>query len=543
MQDISSKRKHFPDRPGVYLFKDAEGKVIYVGKAKSLRKRIASYFRGSQDSPKTQAITENFSDLEFIVTSSELEAIMLESNLIKKHRPRYNVILKDNKEYPYIKLTMAEEWPRLLLVRKVIDDGAKYFGPYESSTVKETLNLMKRLFPIRPCAQSPLKMRRQPCMYFHIKRCAAPCVGGVDRRAYMSLCREAAELLQGRTESVLAKLRIEMKRASDEMAYEKAKELRDRIWKIEKLREGQSVISADMADRDVISFSRVGGEVCAVVLQIRGGKLIGRDIFYPMEASPAGDGELISSIIKQYYSESANIPPEIVIGGPTDEPALIRGFLSKKRGGRVSIVYPKRGLKRSLSEMAADNARTLLERRALYAAGKGMAAVTDLKKKLGLGRLPVRIEAFDISNIQGADMVGSLVVFVSGQPHKAHYRKFRVRSLKGSDDVRAIREIVYRRYSGMLKEQLPLPDLVLIDGGPSQVSFAKKALVEAGLTRVPLIGLAKQHEEIHFGKGRAPLRLPKDSKALHLLMRIRDEAHRFAVTFHRLKRSRRMTAG
>ena len=540
MSDTSSKRRHFPDKPGVYLFKDGEGRVIYVGKAKSIRKRVASYFTKSQDSPKTIALIESFKDIEFIVTTSELEAIMLESNLIKKHRPRYNVILKDNKEYPYIKLTVNEDWPRLLLVRKIINDGAKYFGPYESSTVKETLKLLKRLFPIRPCKQTPMKMRQQPCMYFHIKRCQGPCVGGIDQKSYMALCKEAVELLQGRSDLVLSKLRVGMKQASDSMEYEKAKELRDRIRKIEKLRESQSVISVDLADRDVIALSKLGGEVCAVVFQIRGGKLIGRDVFYLSEVSSVSDGELMSSIIKQYYVESANVPPEIVIGGPAEEPAVIKEFLSKKRGGRVEVIHPNRGSKLSLVRMARDNARTLLERKFLSGAGKETSSVIELKKKLYLDTLPARIEAFDVSNIQGTDMVGSMVTFVSGLPHKSHYRKFRVLTLKDADDVRAMYEIVRRRYSGTLKAELPLPDLVLIDGGPAQVNFARKALDDSGLFQMPVIGLAKKFEEIYMVNKKEPLRLPRDSKALHLLQRIRDEAHRFAVTYHRLRRGKRI---
>jgi len=541
IKGLSSKLKILPKGPGVYLFKNADGKVIYVGKAKSLKKRVTSYFTKVHTDTKTENLVHNINDIDYITTSSELEALILENNFIKKHRPRYNVILRDDKEYPYIKLTVNEEWPRLFMVRKIDKDGAKYFGPYNGSTVNETLRLLKRLFPVRPCKETPLKMRRQPCMYFYIKHCPGPCVGGINHRTYMKMCEEIVSLLDGRLSESISKMRVEMRESSDRQDYEGARVLRDRIRTLEKMAESQFVVSHDLADRDVIALSRSGGSSCALVFQVRRGRLINRDIFYPHDTSGATDEELMTSVLKQYYADAANIMPEIVLGERAEDMKAVSAFLSKKRGAKVRMVVPTKGAKLKLVKMARDNARLLLERKMLYSGEEKISeALVELKQKLSLEKVPVRIEAFDVSNIQGTEIVGAMVTFVGGRAHKSDYRKFKVFVEGKPNDVASINEIVSRRYGGSLSKTLSLPDLILIDGGAGQVSAARKGLDSSGIKDIPIIGLAKKHEEIYFTGRLAPLRLPRDSASLRLLQRIRDEAHRFAITYHRLRRAKRM---
>jgi excinuclease ABC subunit C len=541
MNDLRSTARSFPDKPGVYIFKDSGGVPIYVGKANSLKKRVSSYFSRSQDSVKTLAMLDMSSSIEYIITSSELEALILESNLIKKERPQYNIILKDDKEYPYIKITVGEKWPRLLLVRKIEDDGARYFGPYNSTMVRETLKQLKRLFPIRWCKESPLKMRKQPCMYFHIRRCMGPCVGGVDEKEYRLMVDEIVAMLEGRLGDVVEKIRTEMAEASKSLDYERAARLRDKVRSTEKMLKGQAVLSIDMKDRDVIAFETSGSFMCALLFLVRDGKLIGKEVFYPKLAPGSLEEEILVSILKQYYSDAAYIPPEVLVQKEIGEKGLLEKFLSKKKGSRVRISAPRSGEKLKLVELASENAKELLDRRIVQWDDRASEALTELKKKLKLSALPIRIEAFDISNIQGSDIVGSMVAFVGGHPHKSDYRKFNVRSVVGKpDDVAAMYEVVKRRYSGQLKDLLARPDLILIDGGVGQVRAAKRALDESGMSDAPLIGLAKKEEKVHVAglKGYKDFKL--DSPSLKLLIRVRDEAHRFAVAFHRAKRSKRM---
>jgi excinuclease ABC subunit C len=540
MKNLAAKLAHVPKKPGIYLFKGNGGKIIYVGKAKSLRKRLSSYFTRPDDSPKTQAMLVSATDFEYIVTSSEHEAIILESNFIKKHRPRYNILLKDDKSYPYLKLTLSEEWPRLLLVRAVKADGAKYFGPFSGNTVRETLRQIKRLFPIRWCKETPMKARRQPCMYYHIKRCSGPCIGEISRGEYMDMCLEIKGLLEGRIEQIVERIKRQMIRHSDELEFEKAKVLRDRVRSLGKMMSGQVVLSVDMADRDVVAFSRFGNKACALVFHVRGGKLVSRDVFYPHGSSGASNEELMSSILVQYYSDATNIPSEIILQNVIKDIGSSARFLSRKKGGKAALLVPARGKKRELVEMAENNARLLLERRIRQEGGRLVAGVLELKNKLRLEELPARIEAFDVSNIQGTDVVGSMVAFVDGAPLKRDYRKFKVKGLAKQDDVAAIYEIVKRRYSGMLKDELSRPDLVLIDGGVGQVNSASRALRESGMEGTRVIGLSKRLERIHIIGRKTPLKLAAESAGLHLLQRVRDEAHRFAVRYHRLRRRKRM---
>ena len=541
MNDPKRKLKFLPNKPGVYVFRGEKNKILYVGKAKSLKKRVSSYFTKTHDSPKTRALVENIRDIEYIVTSSELEAIMLESNLIKKERPRYNIILRDDKQYPYLKITVGEEWPRLLLTRKIEKDGAKYFGPYSGSVVRETLRQIKRLFPLRWCRETPMKKRKQPCMYFHIKRCLGPCIGAVDNKTYDEMAKEVIGLLEGRLSKVIEGADREMRAASDAQEYEKARVLRDRIRSMEKIAKGQAVISTDVTDRDVLGLARRGNHACVLFFQIREGKLVGREIFYPHETSGFSDEDLIASSMKQYYADAAYIPASVLLGHEISERNVIEKFISGIRGAKFKVTKPRSGNKRKLVEMAERNAEELLSRRVLSDREKESAALIGLKNRLRLARPPIRIEAFDVSNIQGTDIVGSMVVFVAGHAYKRDYRRFILRTVAGQDDVAAIYEIVSRRYSKTLKGELELPDLVLIDGGKGQVNAARRALDESGFSDISVIGLAKRLEEVYIYGRKSALKLSATSPMLQLLQRIRDEAHRFAVTFHRLKRSKRMT--
>jgi len=537
MRRLANKLKHLPDRPGIYIFKDGAGSIIYVGKAKSLRKRVSSYFRRSgPGSIKTSLMVDSVRDLEYIVTGSELEAVMLESNFIKKHRPRYNIILKDDKQYPYIKLTVQEEWPRVMLTRKIENDGAKYFGPYGGGTVRETLRLIGRLFRIRWCKETPLKKRKRPCMYYHIKRCSGPCTGRVSRNEYLSMCGEVAALLEGRYDSALDSMRAEMKLASGRLDFELARAIRDRVRIVERMADRQSVVGPDLADRDIVSIFRRGNGACSVVFQVRRGKLVKRDVFYPQVRNESSDAEIMSAVLRQYYADMPELPPEVALGVKPEAPSEISRFLSSRRGRKVKLTVPGRGAKKKLVEMADENARLLLERKVLSSENRAASAMSELRRRLKLSSLPIRIEAFDVSNIQGSHTVGSMVAFVEGEPLKRDYRKFKVRSVEGADDVASMFEIVKRRYSGSLKNSMRQPDLVLVDGGRGQVSAARRAMNESGMKQTPVIGLAKKREEIHILEKKSPIRLPRRSQALKLLQRLRDEAHRFAVKYHRRKR-------
>lgn len=538
---LRKKLKLLPNKPGVYIFKSKVGKVIYVGKAKSLKKRVNSYFTKPPSSPKVSSILEKLANIEYIVTSSELEAIILESNLIKKYWPRYNVILRDDKQYPYLKLTVNEEWPRLILVRRIEKDGARYFGPYSGGMVREMIRLIKRLFPIRWCKETPMKMRKQPCMYFHIRKCVGPCIRETTRQRYMRLCDEIITLLEGRLDETAKILRKEMQEASERLEFERAKAFRERAKTVERMAEGQKVVSSDLKDRDVVAFSRIGDKACAMVFQIRKGKLVGREMFFPTESRGVSVVELMTNVALQYYTDAAFIPPEIILQYPIEKPLVFKKWLSKQAGRKVSLEVQRKGRKQELVSMAEENARILLERKALSEAAPTEASgVTELKEKLNLSVFPVRIEAFDISNISGKDIVGSMVAFVSGAPYKRDYRRFEVRTVKKQNDVSAIYEVVRRRYSGSLSKELGLPDLILIDGGIGQVRAGNKALQQAGIFHIPIVGLAKRFEDIYFPHRTSPIKLRKESKALQLLQRVRNEAHRFALAYHKLKRKKKL---
>ncbi|MCR4402086.1 MAG: excinuclease ABC subunit UvrC [Firmicutes bacterium] len=603
---LRERAKDLPDRPGVYLMKDATGRVIYVGKASSLRNRVRSYFQSPKTfARRTRLLVGNIADFEYLVTDSEVEALILENNLIKQHRPRYNVRLRDDKTYPHIKITLAEPFPRVLVTRRVEQDGSRYFGPYpDVSGMRSTLAFIKRLFPVRGCSKRIAESSRErPCLNHHIGRCLAPCAGAITREAYAELVKQIVLFLEGRQDQLVREMKRQMQAASTLMDFETAAALRDRIRAMERVMERQKVVLSSHRDMDVIGFARDedGAEACVEVFFVRGGKLVGRERFFMANSDDTPDSEMLAAFLKQHYAAAAHVPAEILVQSSLgDEAGSIASWLGMLSGSKVRITSPRRGEKRSLVEMVQANAKLGLEEariRAARAADMEEGAMAELQQALGLPRLPRRIEAFDISTIQGADAVGSMVVFESGRPLKSAYRRFRIKTVKGQDDFAMMREIVTRRCRrlGVSREEgrgtpaargrtsgghegpesqecgeaaqvldargrqrrvsekdpssvtVPgapgvLPDLMLIDGGKGQLNAALEALRQCGLDEaIPAVGLAKEHELVFLKDKPCPISLPRDSKALFLLQRVRDEAHRFAVSYHRQLRTKRAT--
>ncbi len=531
--DLLTKIKTLPDSPGVYLMKDIRGKIIYVGKARVLKNRVRQYFQSNKNhGAKVKAMVAKVADFETIVTSSEVEALILECNLIKKYRPRYNISLKDDKTYPYLRLT-AEDFPRIILTRRVIHDGSKYFGPYTSGlAVKETLQLLRKIFPLRTCKT----FAKRPCLEFHIKRCLAPCAQKISREEYMQLVNAAEKFLEGRTAQVERELSSRMNDAAQSLNFELAAHLRDVLLAVRKVSEKQKIVT-DSGDVDAIGLARLDGETCAQIFFIRDGKVIGRENFLLSGTDDESDAQAVTEFIKQYYTRAKISAAEILL--PVTLPAQDVELLSKWLG--VKLIVPKRGVKRSLVEMANQNAEKFLAEesaRRQLKDSQTFGAVEELKTLLNLPKLPRRMECFDISHIQGAETVASMVVFDNGVPDKKSYRRFKIRSAEGKpDDFLSMREVTSRRYG---KISADLPDLIVIDGGLGQLNSALEIIRGAGHD-VPVIGLAKQFELIFVEGSSIPIELPRDSQALKLMQRIRDEAHRFAITYHRkLRRARNL---
>ncbi len=536
--ELTEKLSHLPDQPGVYLMKDAQERIIYVGKAVVLKNRVRSYFQSSRNhSPKVQSMVSRIANLEYIVTASEIEALILECNLIKKHRPKYNISLRDDKTYPYIKVTINEEFPRLYATRRVQKDGARYFGPYTSAgAVHETIKLMRKLFPLRSCR---ILDARRPCLEYHIKRCLAPCAGFVDVATYQSMIKEVCLLLEGRSDTVVQSLKKKMEVAAEELAFEQAAKLRDQLAAVEKVREKQNIVTG-AGDQDAIGLARSALGTCVQVFFIRSGKMVGRDHFLLAGSDQEEDGAVLTAFLKQYYSQSTFIPKEILLPMNIEEQSLLGDWLSQLKGSRVAVEIPKRGTKKDIVTMADGNAALVLQEQE----GKIKAhseqtegALADLGRYLGLDGPPERMECFDISHIQGAETVASMVVFEGGMPKKEEYRRYKLLTVEGKpDDFKSMQEVVSRRYA---QGGQPPPDLIIIDGGKGQLSSALEIIRGAGWFQVPVIGLAKEFEHIFREGDSEPLILPRHSQALYLIQRIRDEAHRFAVTYHRKLRSKR----
>ncbi|HYE81503.1 MAG TPA: excinuclease ABC subunit UvrC [Clostridia bacterium] len=561
MLSLDDKLKNLPENPGVYIMRDENNEIIYVGKAINLKNRVRQYFQSSKNQhPKVAAMVERITDLEYIITDSELEALILECNLIKKHRPRYNIMLKDDKQYPYIKLTVNEDYPRLLVVREIKKDGAKYFGPYTDVTaVNRTIDLLKSLFPLRYCNKNINRImgKERPCLNYHIKKCIAPCQGNVSKEQYKELTDSVIMMLEGKQEEVLKRLEHRMHLAADNLDFEKAAEIRDNMNSLIKIAEKQKIISSALVDQDIIAFAVDQSESCIQVFFVRGGKLIGREHFLIEDTKLSDTKEILSSFIKQFYESGTLIPREILLQEEIDELQIIERWLSDKRGGRVRLIVPKRGEKQKLIEMVSKNAedtlRLLIEKQKSDEE-RTIGACMELKDLLGLPDIPVRIEAFDISHLQGVLNVGSMIVFEKGRPNSRNYRRFRIKSVEGVNDYESMREIIQRRFIHGIKEREELesedkdmsigkfsvfPDIIMLDGGVGQINAVLPVLREMNIG-IPVCGMVKDDKHrtrglIHNGR---EIEIPVNSRVFRLITNIQDEAHRFAISYHKSLRSK-----
>ncbi|MBI3635997.1 MAG: excinuclease ABC subunit UvrC [Candidatus Rokubacteria bacterium] len=538
---LQEKLASLPDRPGVYVYRDAKGQVLYVGKAASLRNRVRSYFHESRaPDPKTDALVRQIGDLEYIVTDNELEALMLEANLVRKHRPRYNIILRDDKHYPFLKLTTNEEFPRLLVARRVQKDGATYYGPfYPATAMRETLRLTRQLFPLRTCSIRIDGTLERPCLQYFIHRCNAPCTGWETREAYGETVREVTRFLEGKDEDLAKSLTRQMEAAAAEEKFERAALLRDQIQSLNKVRERQKIISTEQLDQDVIGVVRQGSDACVELFFVRKGRLVGQEAFFFDRVAGWADGEILAAFVEQFYGKHVTPAPEILVSEDVPGAELLTEWLTGLAGRRVQIHAPQRGSKREFVAMAESNAAIALQNRLLSRENRQQLVLEELRRALDLPGLPNRIEGYDISHIQGAEQVGSMVVWENGDMKKDDYKRFRIKTLTGADDFGSLDEMLRRRFSRSLEHGTPLPDLVLIDGGRGQLNVGLKVLQDLGLDYIPVVALAKQREEIYRGDSLAPLALDPTSVALHTLQKIRDEAHRFAITYHKKLRAKR----
>jgi excinuclease ABC subunit C len=540
-QALDSKLDHLPDQPGVYLFKDRSGDVLYIGKAARLADRVRSYFlKGADHTPKTALLVRHVADLETMVTRSELEALILESNLVKRHRPRFNVVLRDDKQYPYLRLPVKDRFPRLSIVRRVQKDGALYYGPYTpAGALRETLKVIKKVFPLATCTIDIDGTAERACIEFEIKRCMAPCTGQQTQEEYHRIVRQVRQFLEGHDRELVDDLRAQMDAAATREDFEEAARLRDRIFKIERTLERQRITQTASIDQDVIGIARHGTSVDLQVLFVRGGLLIGRKDFFWLESADATDEELVRSAIEQFYNKDGQPPRELLIPVDIPDAGLLAHWLSDKRGEPVRVLVPERGTKHQLVLLAEENAAAALADH-LRNEELDRQAGEELQRVLRLKTAPKRIEGFDISNTMGNQSVASMVVWEEGRMKKSDYRRFKIASVEGANDFASMHEVVTRRYGRM--EDLVLPDLVLIDGGLGQLASARAALQEVGRPELAVIGLAKakgeKDERVYLPGRKNPIVLRANSPATHLLQRVRDEAHRFAVTFHRTLRGK-----
>ena len=541
---VAQKLAHLPDTPGVYLWRDAEGVILYVGKAKRLRPRVRSYFGSDHlDNPKTQRLVERIADVETIVVPDEASALILEQNLIKEHRPKYNVMLRDDKTYPYIKVTVQEPFPRVFVTRRLQSDGGRYFGPYTDVTaMRRALDVMKRIFTVRSCKYDmPREMPERACLDYHIGRCKAPCVLLQSQADYRAMIDEVVAFLDGRTDDVVRRVRERMELASEALDFERAAELRDAVLRLQRLEEPTAVMEVEGGDRDVVGYARDGDDAAATLLRIRNGKLVAREHRFLEGVEGEPDGTVLAVYLVGSYLKASARARELLIPFDFDDRELFEQTLA----GEAKVLYPQRGPKRDLLDLAEQNARHLLEEFKLAEQETDERAadpVYELGQQLGLEKLPRSLVCFDNSTAQGKDSVGSIVWFENGRPRRAEYRTMKVKSVdeaSGPDDFQSMREVVGRYFRRRLDEKKPLPDLVVVDGGKGQLSAADEALQALGLGSLPLVSLAKRDEEI-FMRGRSePLRLPRRSPALRLMQQARDEAHRTAVGYNRKRRSMR----
>ena len=543
---VTEQLRQLPASPGVYLMRDAEGNILYVGKAANLRQRVRSYFGTRQElSPKLQRLVSRVNDLDFFVTTSEQEALILELNLIKRHRPRYNVRLKDDKTFPYLKIDLNEDWPRVYITRRLEENGGRYFGPFASAkSVRQTLKLIKGIFPFRSCSKTITGTDLRPCLEYHIRHCLGPCIGSVSRQEYAEVIKQTILFLEGKQEIVVQELESKMEKAAEALDFEKAALLRDQIQAVNKVIEGQRIATTVKGEQDVIAFAGDKDQAYVQVFFIRSGKLIGRESFVLQGTRSEEPYQIMTSFVKQFYDSSPSIPPLLLLQHPVEDIAVIETWLQSKRGARVHIQVPCRGNKKRLVQIVAENAEQGLQQlriKQLAAPTALAAALAEIKRELHLSCLPWRMEGYDISNIQGTAAVGSMVVFDQGKPKPSHYRRFRIKTVSGADDYAMLREVLKRRFkrSGIKSSDTSapdtwtiLPDLVLIDGGKGQLNTALSAMREVGAGSIPVASLAKENEEIFIPQEKEPVVLPGNSSALQLLQRLRDEAHRFALGYH-----------
>jgi len=536
----------FPNKPGVYLMKDKGGRIIYIGKAGSLKGRVRSYFTKREDlSPRIRLLIKKVADIEYLVTDSQIEALVLENNLIKKHHPYFNVRLRDDKTYPYIKITTFEDYPRLQIVRSMQADKAAYFGPYTNvSSMRETLSLISQTFPLRTCNKKINGKERRACLNYQIKRCLAPCVGGVSKDDYLQLVKNVCSFLAGKQEKVVKDLQAQMERASHNLEFEKAAQIRDKIQTIEKVIEKQKMVLPKVKDEDIIGISHNENSACLEVFFVRQGKLLGEEHFI-MEHKKALKREILTTFVKQFYLRAARIPPRIVIPFEIEERESIEDWLSEKRGGKVFFKIPRQGEEKGLINLANKNANLhLTESLSQDKEERKKEVLDELQNLLNLKSSPLRIEAFDISNLGGKEAVGSLVVFLEGKPNKGDYRRFKIKTVEGANDYAMLGEVLSRRFqSPPFKPSSLMPDLLLIDGGKGQLNSCLLVLKRLGLSKIPAIGLAKKEEHIFIRDKDGSLSrlvLAKDSKVLHLLQNVRDEAHRFALSYHKKLRKKKL---
>lgn len=536
---VASKVPNLPESPGVYLWRDADGTILYVGKAKRLRSRVRSYFGTDHVSPRLIALVRRIADVDTIVVPSESHALILEANLIKEYRPRFNVALRDDKSYPYIKVTLHEPFPRVIVTRRIEDDGSRYFGPYtDVGAMRRALQVVKRIFTVRSCHYDlPRERPERPCLDYFIKRCLAPCVGYQSEQAYRLMIDDVVTFLDGRAKEVVRRVRERMQAASDRMDFETAAELRDALRHLERMEEPTVVLEVEGGDRDVIGYARDGEDACAVVLRVRDGKLLARDHRLLEHAEDEDDPVVLSAFLLQWYRSAPGRAREALLPFAVPEVEMVQEALEG-----TALRVPQRGPKRALVDLAEQNARHVLEEfklAALEAEERAVNPVYELQRELGLSRVPRSMACFDISHAQGTDTVASCVWFENGRPKRSEYRKFTIKDTQGIDDFKSMHEVVHRFLRRRKDEDKPLPDLVVIDGGKGQLNAAVAALEALELSGQPIVSLAKREEEVFVPGQQDPLRLPRRGAALRLLQQIRDEAHRFAITFQRSKRAAR----
>ena len=543
---IEGKLSHLPKQPGVYLFKDRSDDIIYIGKAAVLADRVRSYFqKGADLSPKNRALVAVAVDVETMITKSELEALILESTLIKRHRPRFNILLRDDKQYPYLRLPIQDDFPRLSIVRHVVNDNALYFGPYvPTGAMRETLRVIRKVFPLATCKIEIDGMADRACLEFEIQRCMAPCTGNQTKEEYYRIVQQVRWFLEGRDQQLLSSLRDDMHAMAEREAFEDAARLRDRILSIERTLEKQRVAQIGPVNQDVLGLARAGNTADVQLLFVRGGLLIGRRDFFWADAGDVTDEELVRATLEQFYNTTVLPPKELLLPVKIEGQELVQRWLSEKKGETMRVLVPERGVKYHLRQLAQENATASLhEHRRMQT--ELQDAIKELQELLGLTSLPYRIECFDISNTMGAQSVASMVVWENGRMKKSHYRRFRIKTVEGANDFASMHEVVKRRYGGTLatktEKVLPSPDLIIIDGGLGQLGSAIAALTDLGLSQVTVCGLAKakgeKDERIFLPGHKSPIILPLKSPATRLVQLIRDEAHRFAITYHRKLRS------